>query len=530
MKTTIRYGRIYGRFSSKPQERGDSKRQQIEGAKEYAKDNRIEIIGEPYFDEAVSGKAGANLEKEFGRLLKEAQPGEIILCHLMDRLGRQNPFILGKLIYDLTQRGLTLIAWGEGKEISKDNIDTLETQFSVFTGAAVGHADNTRKMKRLRETTKNAFEEGEEDGKQSGTLVKYLPQCFTWNEQTKTIGYDEDKAKVIRRIFDMFTAGTGKTTICQTLNAEGVPTPYKAGKQTIGKKKLWLETSIKKILLNESYAGVLRVKGHKITCIPVIVHHDIFDKAQVLLQRFAKRSGNVSSGRVNNVFNGLAVCKHCWGTVNVSVSPPKKEGNKTCYSFRCKNAHMKQCECHKMLNADAAELSFFSVYFGGSPEHALASNSKDITIKVEAVETRIKKLNASIANLYDMAEEGDTEAKDRIAKRRIEKAEAEQELILLKGQVVERDNLPSMYDELQTLVGNQKQLGYDAFFPMLKEKLSDNDTRLRLRTLLPSIFSKVVFDLSGRTIEGVLQKGVSLPNAMKLGKIIIPPGVPKTTL
>ena len=46
-------GRIYGRFSSKPQEKGDSMRRQIEGAQEYAKRNGIAIIGTPYFDEGV---------------------------------------------------------------------------------------------------------------------------------------------------------------------------------------------------------------------------------------------------------------------------------------------------------------------------------------------------------------------------------------------------------------------------------------------------------------------------------------------
>ena len=117
---------------------------------------------------------------------------------------------------------------------------------------------------------------------------------------------------------------------------------------------------------------------------------------------------------------------------------------------------------------------------------------------------------------------------DRIAKRKLEKAIIDQELTLLKGQAIERVNLPSMFEELQNLVGNQKQLALDAFFPILKEKLSDNDTRLRLRTLLPSLFSKVIFDLSGRTIEGVLQKGVTLTQAMKLGKVIIPAGVPRT--
>ena len=111
----IQNARIYGRFSSKRQERGDSKRRQIEGAKAYAAKNGMTIVAGPYFDEGVSGKAGLNLEREFGHLLKDAQEGEAVLCEELDRIGRQSPFVLGKLVYDLVQNGLTVIAWQEGR-------------------------------------------------------------------------------------------------------------------------------------------------------------------------------------------------------------------------------------------------------------------------------------------------------------------------------------------------------------------------------------------------------------------------------
>lgn len=522
MNSKIQQGRIYGRFSSKPQERGDSRRRQIEGARQYAERSGVQIVGEPYFDEAVSGKDGANLEKEFGRLLRESKPGEAVLCEALDRIGRQNPFILGKLVYDLVAKGVTVIAWQEGKVISRDNIDTLETQFSVFTGAAVGHADNVRKMKRLRETTSNAIAQGEK-GIQSGTLVKYLPQCFLWDESSKSIKLDTDKAEVIRRIFDMFNSGTGKTTICQKLSADKVPTLYKSGWQIIGTKRPWLETSVTKVLKNESYAGVLIVKNHKITCIPSVVSRETFDKAQLLLQRYSNRSGK-TSGRVNNLFNGLSICKHCEGTVNVSVSPAKRPGNKTARFFRCKNARLKQCNHHKMLNVEIVEHLFFMMYFGGSPEH-IAADSNQLNVKIDAVNAKIERLTKAINGLYDMAEEGDKEAKDRIAARRIEKAEAEQELVLLKGQTAEQEHLPSMMEEVIKMTVQGKSVDWTEWNIALMDKLADDNIRLRLRSILPSIFEKVIFDTTARTVEGILRKGVRLPNTMiKEGPILLPVG------
>lgn len=501
--------RIYGRFSSKPQERGDSKRQQIEGARDYANKNGFTIVAEPYFDEAVSGKAGANLEKEFGRLLKEARTGETILVQFMDRLGRQNPFILGKLVYDTTQRGISIIAWAENKEITPENINELGTQLTTFTGAAIGNQENLRKMKRLRDTTDQAYKLAEQ-GKQTGTLVKYLPQCFTWNEAKKAIELDPVITATIKRIFAMFNDGIGKTTICQTLNKENVPTLYHNGQQTIGTKKPWIETSIKKILYNESYAGVLNVKGHRITCIPKVVSRDAFDKAQLLLKRYSKRAGK-TNGRVNNLFNTLAVCKHCGGTVNVSVSPAKKPGDKVCYSYRCKNARLHMCEHHKMLHAFTVEYLFFVYYFMGSPEDSFSSSTGEIAAKIEAAQSKLNKLTAAISNLYDMAESGDTEAKNRIARRKIEQLEVEREITRLKGQLVEQANFPAAAATVKQSLSD----GIVIDARELPAKLANNEIRAKLRASLPSIFEKVVFDTTARTVEGILKEGVKLNTFFK---------------
>jgi DNA invertase Pin-like site-specific DNA recombinase len=500
---TIRTARIYGRFSSKPQERGDSKRRQLEGAKAYAQKNGITIKAE-YFDEAVSGKAGANLEREFGRLLKEAEPGEVILCEALDRLSRQNPFIAGKLIYDLTQRGLTLIAWQEGKEISPENIDSLATQFSVFTGAAVGHSENVRKTKRLRDTTANAIKEAQDQGKQSATLVKYLPECFVWNAAKAVIEVDQDKTDTIKRIFKMFLDGKGSTSICKALNEAKVPTLYKS-------KNGWREVTIKDVLRNESYAGSLNIKGHHVTCIPQIVPSDTFDKAQLLLQRYAKRSGKLT-GRANNLFPGIGVCKHCGCPISVSVTQSRSTNGKTVYGYYCKGAKVNTCKHHNMLNADTVEYLFFMVFFMGQPEAAIGINTAELREKIEATEAKIKRLTVSITNLYDMAEEGDAEAKDRIAKRKEEKADAEQELMRLKGETVEAASVPEVVSKIRYEFSDDARV-YDA--SQLKAKLADNETRIKLRNSLPVLFEKVIFDTTARTVEGVLKPGIHTGTFLK---------------
>ena len=207
------------------------------------------------------------MEREFGRLLNDAKAGELILVEESDRIGRQNPFVLGKLLYDAVQRGIEIHVFNEGKIINSETIEELETQFSVFTGSAIGFGENRKKIKRLISTTNNAFLDGEK-GIQSGTLRKYLPECYRWNPITEKIEIDEDKAAVIKRIFSEYCEGIGTTTICKRLNADKIPTIYK---RTLNKG--WTEISIKRILNCQSYSGVLNLKNnkHKITCIPKVI-------------------------------------------------------------------------------------------------------------------------------------------------------------------------------------------------------------------------------------------------------------------
>jgi DNA invertase Pin-like site-specific DNA recombinase len=511
--TVTKTGRIYGRFSSNAQERGDSKRRQIDGAKAYAAKNGIDIIDEPYFDEGVSGKAGANLEKEFGRLLGSSKEGDVILCEALDRIGRQNPLVLGGILYNAVQRGITIIAWQEGKVITRENIDNLDTQFSVFTGSAVSHADNKRKMDRLHETAKAAYALAEK-GIQTGTLVKYLPQCFEWNAANKSIDIEPNTASTVRRIFDMYVSGAGRTVIAQTLNKEKIPTLYGKAQRVIGKCKPWMETSIAKILKNESYAGVLRIKGVEYTCIPTVVNRAIFDKAQHLMSKNTRRHGKLN-GRINNLFAGIAICKHCGGTVNVNVTMATHNRKKASYFYRCKNARLKICpEEHKMLNARTVELSFFGHYFGGSPETTFASGNTNNQARISDVSFRIAKIKKAIEALYDMAEEGDSEAKERIRKRRNELAKEEATLKELQNAVYADELIPTMLQEIEEVMDYADTQDavkttelLKSFYPRLENKLSKNENRKKLVQILPTLFSKVEIDCIHRTVQAFPRHG-----------------------
>ena len=111
---------------------------------------------------------------------------------------------------------------------------------------------------------------------------------------------------IVRKIFDMYLNGIGKSTIAQTLNRKGVPTREN--------RKAWYTSTISYILTNERYKGdsLLQKKFNSETLPhkhirnkgqlnkyyienshPPIIERDVFDKVQKIINsRSIKKSEN----------------------------------------------------------------------------------------------------------------------------------------------------------------------------------------------------------------------------------------------
>ena len=190
----------------------------------------------------------------------------------------------------------------------------------------------------------------------------------------------------------------------------------------------------------------------------------------------------------------------------------EKKSAKVWYSYRCKNGRFKNCKGSTMLPARYVEPFFFDGMFGGSPENHFHTSVEQLHTKVEALNVKIEKCAQAIANLYDLAEEGDPEAKSRIVKRKREKSELEKELAVIKGTVVENARIPSMLDELAKLMNLEKKhpkKGTDSYVDYLKQledKLNDNELRRKISLLTPSMFEAVIFDCEAGTVQPLPKK------------------------
>jgi DNA invertase Pin-like site-specific DNA recombinase len=528
IETNKSKGRIYGRFSSTPQEKGSSKQRQITETKRWAELNSIEIVDEPYFDEAVSGKNGANLSKELGRIIKNSKNGDYILCEEIDRLGRQNPIEICEIVYTIVKNGISIVATRTNQVLNKDTINDISTLLPLFTGATVGYVENTRKIDRLRKTNSIAIENALK-GKHSPTLVKYLPNGFEWNSQSKLVSVNEEDAKIIKNIFRMYNDGMGVTSICYELNKSNTPTFNKRKKDSKSIVKPWMETTVRKILRNKSYCGELELNGHLITCIPRIIEKNIFDQTQYLIEKNKGRRGK-NTGRTNNLFRNIGKCKYCKGVINVNISPQSKGRKIELYSYRCKNARLKSCEQpHKMLNANLVEPLFFDTYFNGNPEAFFTDDENKLEKQKEIIQQKIIKNQDAISNLLDLAETGNKQIKERLLKKQDEINDLEIELKTINEQIVNRPQSLSLYNyfsdeidptdeivsENKDILTNEEKLKVKNFInnyhAKLIDKLSDYDLRKKISYTMQSLFSEIVFDCTNKTIQGIKTNGDTLP-------------------
>lgn len=99
--------------------------------------------------------------------------------------------------------------------------------------------------------------------KNSG-LVPSLPFGYYLDRNTGTVNIDSETADYVREIFRLYVDGYGLTTIARMMNERGIRSPeyyqnrkLADWKPKISKKYLWVQTSIKRILTNEMYIGIL---------------------------------------------------------------------------------------------------------------------------------------------------------------------------------------------------------------------------------------------------------------------------------
>lgn len=281
----------------------------------YVVQHDLSVLPEDVYEEVVSGDS-LYARPQMLRLLEAVEAGKYagVLCMDIQRLGRGSLRDQGIILDAFKFSGTKIITPAKVYDLS-DDIDETYTEFESF----MGRQEYKLIKKRLRRGIRATIE--------SGGYIANAPYGYEKDRVGKTpsLKINEDEAKYVRMMYDLYQKGMGCQTIADTLNRLGAK-PHRA--EQFGR------TSVTKILKNPVYTGkiVWDQKTHvrpgargndkhltvynpreKWTVVdgvhPAIIDQEQWDTVQLIL---AKHYHPPSfTGARQNPLSGLVLCGNC---------------------------------------------------------------------------------------------------------------------------------------------------------------------------------------------------------------------------
>ena len=278
---------IYARFSSHTQNE-QSIEGQLKVCYEFAERNGYKVIGE-YIDRALSGTEAEN-RPEFQRMIADSvkRQFQAVLVYQLDRFAR-NRYDSATYKAKLKKYGVKVLSAREN--ISDDASGVLME--AVLEGMAEYYSvELSQKVKR-------------------GLHIN-AEKCLCTGGY-RTLGYDTDENKkyvinegeaaVVRRIFDMYLAGSTMAEIIRYLNENQVKT---------GTGNSYTKNSIRRILINKRYCGFFIYGDTKIAGgMPRIIDDQTFADVQVLMEKNKKAPARAKAVEENYILTTKLFCGHC---------------------------------------------------------------------------------------------------------------------------------------------------------------------------------------------------------------------------
>jgi len=294
-------------------------------AEAYADKHGLDLDPRSYRDLGVSAFRGANAETgmlgEFLELVREKTipRGSYLLVESMDRLSRNKPRRAVRLLESLCEEGITVVTLSDGKVYDEASLDDDPMAFMwAFMVAMRANEESATKSRRLKEAWKN------KRGRAArAPLTARAPHWLQLNRSCGTFEVIEERAAVVRRIFDMTLKGIGQHRITEILNKEDVP--------VFGRGLRWHRSYVAKLLNNPAVVGCLIPhvieydQGRKFRrpteavdgYYPPIVDSATFEHVQAMMRdvRSPLRGRHARAENISNLFGGVARCPRCGGTM-----------------------------------------------------------------------------------------------------------------------------------------------------------------------------------------------------------------------
>ena len=306
---------IYARYSSHAQ-REESIEGQLRVCRDYAGHAGFDLIKE-YIDRALT--ATNDQRPAFQQMIAESasQGFDTVLVYALDRFARDryDAAVYRKRLKD---NGVRIISVTQPIDDSPEGV-LIE---SLLEGLAEYYSKNLARgvMRGMRENALNC--------KAVGGIV---PTGYKIDRTTMKYVIDEEKAGIIREIFEMYADGASTVEICRICNSKGYRT---------NRGRPFTRNSMSTILKNRKYIGVYKFDDIEIEGgMPAIVDKETFEKAQERIS-MGNRSRPRKNEDVSFLLSGKLFCGHC-GKPMVGTSGTGK-GGQTYYYYSCRQ-HGNKC-------------------------------------------------------------------------------------------------------------------------------------------------------------------------------------------
>ncbi len=413
---------IYARVSTDKRNQQESIPAQIESLKRWlveaeGKDAHSEYkLVNVYADEAVSG---STFDRDrFKEMERDIESGKVnmVLTRDLSRFSR-NYIAAGYYLEDYFSikqvRFVSVL----------DNVDTEEEMNDIIPFKNILNEMYIKDCsKRIRDALKERMLRGSSIASKPPYGYRF-DVVYHGNLKTiKLVPAEDEGPDIIREIFKLFLSGWGYGRIATYLNRKKIPPPaHKLIKQGRGKLGLWCNGTIKSILTNPKYGGMLiqqrwRKVSYKVKTIKAttedqwvnsgefegIISSEIFREAQELV---LKRSRSYRyKGEARHPYTPVLRCNECGGSMSYRN---KYEGYKCTNSQRgggrCSSHSIKEEFLNKVIISDLKK--YVSEYLNSYEicealvEKRMKSNKK--YNKLDKVIRDLEKLDGRLEKVYE---------------------------------------------------------------------------------------------------------------------------------
>lgn len=448
------------------------------------------VLPEDIYEEVVSGDS-LYARPQMLRMLEAIEAGRYagVLCMDIQRLGRGSMQDQGMILDAFKYSGTKIITPVKVYDLS-DDIDETYTEFESF----MGRQEYKMIKKRLRRGIKATIE--------NGGYIANAPYGYNKTRVGKipSLKINEDEAKFVHMMFDLYQQGMGSKTIADTVSRLGA-------KPRRGER--FARTTVTKILKNPVYCGkiVWDRKTHlrpgqrgndkhvtvynapeKWTIVdgvhPPIISQEQFDAVQVILSGHYHPPSN--TGKRRNPLSGIVLCGNCGHPMQRLAIQSPGGPLLGCATPGCIVSSKLEYVEQAVLDSIQKELDRIC----SEADTGSKASAVDYAEMAKAIDGETRKVKQQLSRLHDLLEQGVYDVETFSERRQ---------------QLLER--ISTLEGERKTLVP-PKQLDLEAMRRRIEEVLSaypnsDSDAQ---NHLLKSIVEKVVYHKE----KGTKPKGFSL--------------------